>query len=275
MLLANLTVASRFPLFCQFDSSLYRQRLNNFPTLPTSRETLNLPANLQQTISGANFLIYSSQGNEILIFGTQENIIKLSTKVHWCVDGTFKSVPHLYRQLFSIHAFEGDKLIPLIYCLLSAKTRVIYSELFRSLKDNASDLKVVLSPELVTCDFESGLIASIRLEFPTASIRGCYFHFCQAVYRKVQVLGLSEFYINEESYRIYIRKLLALAFVPIELIPHTFQGLKYKVFLIVIENPRRKLDFYQKLEFWNCPEVRLLKIVETDLRNIIQIQMIK
>ena len=51
--------------------------------------------------------------------------------------------------------------------------------------------------------------------------------FCQAVYRKVQVLGLSQFYINQESDRIYIRKLLALAFVPIELIPQTFQGLKY------------------------------------------------
>ena len=53
----------------------------------------------------------------------------------------------------------------------------LYIIIFRSLKDNANDLNVVLSPELVTCEFESGLIASIRLEFPTASIRGCYFHF--------------------------------------------------------------------------------------------------
>ena len=74
MLSVNPTIASRFPLFGQIDSSLYRQRLSNLPTLPASRETLNLPANLQQTISGANFLLYSSQGNEILIFATQENI---------------------------------------------------------------------------------------------------------------------------------------------------------------------------------------------------------
>ena len=61
MLSVSPTIASRFPLFCQIDSSLYRQRRRNFPTLPTSRETLNLPANLQRTISGANFIIYSSQ----------------------------------------------------------------------------------------------------------------------------------------------------------------------------------------------------------------------
>ena len=76
--------------------------------------------------------------------------------------------------------------------IFSAKTRVIYSELFRALKDNAGNLNVVLAPELVTCDFESGLIKSIRLEFPNACVRGCYFDFCQAIYRKVQVLGLSQ-----------------------------------------------------------------------------------
>ncbi|KAI6655754.1 hypothetical protein LOD99_1896 [Oopsacas minuta] len=154
--------------------------------------------------------------------------MKFSTKKHWCVDGTFRSVSHLYLQLFSIHAFEGDKLIPLIYCLLPAKTRIIYSEVILALKDKTNELTTILLPELITCDFESGLIASIRLEFPTACIRGCYVHFCQAVYRKVQILGLSQFYTSEENNKIYIRKLLALAFIPVELIPQTFQDLKHE-----------------------------------------------
>ena len=70
-------------------------------------------------------------------------------KSHWCVDATFKRVPSLYMQLFSIHVFEGDKLIPFIYCLLTAKTRVMYSEVFGYLKDKASSLNVVLSPTLL------------------------------------------------------------------------------------------------------------------------------
>ena len=165
MLSVTPTIASRFPLFSQIDSSLYRERLNKLPTLPISREALILPTNLQQTIAGSTFLQYSSSNTEILIFGTEDNIRMLSTKVHWCVDSTFRSVPHLYLQLFIIHAFEGDKLIPLIYCLLSAKTRVIYSELFRALKDNAGNLNVVLAPELVTCDFESGQIKALDWNF--------------------------------------------------------------------------------------------------------------
>ena len=149
------SIASRFPLFSQIAASLYQERLSNLPTLPTSRETLNLAVNLLQTITGADYLLYSSTGNQILIF-VHKPIRLLSTKKHWCVDVTFRSVTHLYLQLFRIHAFEGDKLIPLIYCLLAAKTRIIYSEVFRALKDKARELNKILSPELVTCDFENG-----------------------------------------------------------------------------------------------------------------------
>ena len=39
-------------------------------------------------------------------------------------------------------------------------------------------------------------------------------------------LGLSQLYVHDRPHRIYIRKLLALAFVPIELISLTFQGLR-------------------------------------------------
>ena len=84
----------------------------------------------------------------------------------------------------------------------------------------------MLLPDLLTCDFERGLISRIRLEFPTTHSRGCYFHFCQAVYRKVQILGLSQRYVNDESSRVCILKLLALAFVPKVNIPQTFDILK-------------------------------------------------
>ena len=60
MLSVNPTIASRFPLFSQIDSSLYRERLNKLPTLPISREALIFPTNLQQTIAGSTFLQYNT-----------------------------------------------------------------------------------------------------------------------------------------------------------------------------------------------------------------------
>ena len=87
--------------------------------------------------------MFSSTNNNIVIFSIEENIRRLSTKSHWCADGTFKSVPNIYTQIFTIHGFECDKLIPLVYCLLSSKTRAIYSQVFRSLKDKADTLSVI------------------------------------------------------------------------------------------------------------------------------------
>ena len=118
---ANPSIASRFPLFSQIDSSLYRERLSHIPSLPASRELLIIPNHLLETIAGSIFHLYSAPNNDILIFSTEDNILKLSTKAHWCVDGTFKSVPRLYLQLFTIHAFEGNKLIPLVYVYFLAK----------------------------------------------------------------------------------------------------------------------------------------------------------
>ncbi|KRX52259.1 hypothetical protein T09_6919 [Trichinella sp. T9] len=37
----------------------------------------------------------------------------------------------------------------------------------------------------IICDFETALIPAIRGYFPNTRVQGCYFHFCQAVHRKV------------------------------------------------------------------------------------------
>ncbi|KRY99416.1 hypothetical protein T11_13854 [Trichinella zimbabwensis] len=37
------------------------------------------------------------------------------------MDGTFKVVPQWYQQLFTIHAFVADKLVPAVYCLCTGK----------------------------------------------------------------------------------------------------------------------------------------------------------
>ena len=76
--------------------------------------------------------------------------------------------------MFSSSAFTSSKGInSLHYYLLSAKTRVVYSQVFRTLKDQADSIDVLLVPNLFTSDFEGGLIASIMLEFSNANFHGC------------------------------------------------------------------------------------------------------
>ena len=53
----------------------------------------------------------------------------------------------------------------------------------------ALNIGLDLTPSAVLLDFEQALINSIRLNFPAAEHRGCYHHFSEAIWRKVQALA--------------------------------------------------------------------------------------
>ncbi|CAF1124278.1 unnamed protein product, partial [Didymodactylos carnosus] len=51
--------------------------------------------------------------------------------------------------------------------------------------------------------------------FPNVLHKGCLFHFGQCVWRQIQTQGLSMKYQHDEHFRLNVKKLIALAFVPI------------------------------------------------------------
>ena len=53
-------------------------------------------------------------------------------------------------------------------------------------------------------DFEIALITAIETEFPRSRIQGCYFHYSQSLWRKIQALGLSGPYRQDQ----HLKKLL-------------------------------------------------------------------
>jgi len=75
-------------------------------------------------------------------------------------------------------------------------------------------------------DFEARLIDAIRQQFPNADHLGCHFHFGQAVWRKVQDVGLAVSYKEIEEIRSFVQKCIALAFIPILDVQITFNILE-------------------------------------------------
>ena len=59
-------------------------------------------------------------------------------------------------------------------------------------------------------------------------MHGCVFHWAQAVYRKVQELGLSTAYHKGGSVSRFVRRILSLPFLPAEHIEPSFKALREK-----------------------------------------------
>ena len=191
-----------------------RQRSGNPLPVPQSKEDIPnpLPPHYRETADGRNFLLVDTNDDDrILIFGTEEGVAMLGNYENWFMDGTFKTVPPLYLQLYTIHSLVDGRTIPAVYALLPDKRRTTYERLLTSLVA----LNANLAPATVMTDFELGAQSAVKDVFPDAQAKGCFFHFAQAVYRKVQSEGLQQRYQEDPNFAMQCRMLAALAFVPV------------------------------------------------------------
>ena len=90
-------------------------------------------------------------------------------------------------QLFTINCFissgAATKQVPLLYVIMSRRRKKDYLAVFRSLLH----LLPRTSVQKFVADFEKGLWNALRQLFPGIPIKGCVFHWCQAIFRKIQV----------------------------------------------------------------------------------------
>ena len=95
-------------------------------------ETMEIPEDFQKTLGGINFLYHDSDGGNrrFSIYATEENLKTLKNCKLWLADGTFKCVPSILYQMFTIHVLFTMKCdgvvkfmsVPLVYMLLPDKT---------------------------------------------------------------------------------------------------------------------------------------------------------
>lgn len=89
----------------------------------------------------------------------------LSNSAQWWADGTFKTAPKLFYQLFVIHGQVYGHVFPLIYCITTKKTQSTYSRIFNQLVEHANSIGINLNPTRIVCDFELGLINAVTEVF--------------------------------------------------------------------------------------------------------------
>lgn len=73
------------------------------------------------------------------------------------MDGTFKSVPKICLQLYTIHFVYYDVVFSGMYALLPNKSEVTYNRLFDILSAKAESLGKSLKPKCFQLDFEMSM----------------------------------------------------------------------------------------------------------------------
>jgi hypothetical protein len=170
----------------------------------------------------ADFVLYDSGpgSDRLMILGCNQLLDGLARSSFWLADGTFKVVPSLFFQLYTIHFQFVTGVNPAaVYCLLPNKTRETYDRMLTEIKG----LVPAANPANVLVDFESATIGAFRDAFPSARVSGCYFHLSQSVLRKVNEIGMKMEYERNDEVRGAVRCLAALSHVPVDDVIEAFE----------------------------------------------------
>ena len=134
-------------------------------------------------------------GNDwgIAVFVTAANIETLENSRHEHIDGTFRTVPNPYRQFLTVHGECNDRVLLCVSVLMVERNIASNRQVLQILKRKV--LQVTgngnWSPQYAITEFEIALITAFETEFPRSRIQGCYFHYSQSLWRKIQALVLS------------------------------------------------------------------------------------
>ncbi|CAH1242609.1 Hypp6887 [Branchiostoma lanceolatum] len=124
-----------------------------------------------------------------------------------------------------IHGLYHGRVIPFVMALMTSKTVGAYRQVLQHIKEKErEETGHDLSPEMIVSDFKGSIISSNETEFPDA-ITGCYFHFCQSLWRRIQQLSLAGPCRWDPRLRLKrcLRKVMGIGYLPVALVRFNFQ----------------------------------------------------
>uniref|UniRef100_A0A2S2QBL8 MULE transposase domain-containing protein n=1 Tax=Sipha flava TaxID=143950 RepID=A0A2S2QBL8_9HEMI len=234
---------------------MHYARSSILPKLPKNLEELQTSldnmSDFLLTNRSENFLLVNDKESNILLFSCKSNLMFLSNVDTIFVDGTFKSCPSLFTQIFTVHGLQNDKYIPLLFFLLPDKELKTYEKAFFHILSECNKINIIFSPKKVFADFEKAIHLAILSVWPSITLKGCRFHLGQSWYRKIQSIGLSsEYKIDSDSSK-YLKYFFGLPFLHPDEVINCFTDN-----LISIKPLDEKIDIFTDyiLEIYILPE---------------------
>ena len=250
-----------YPDFHEYKTTLYRHRAISLPDLPGNVHDIDFTA-IDQTWSctkrGTQFMRKHDTNYGITIFTTQEQLELLADSRFILADGTFKTASPPYQQLYTIHSIENNRRVPLVFALMTNKATVDYERLLHLLhRYTQRATNRIWDPQMVITDYELGMMNAVRTQLPNSDNGGCLFHFNQEIFKKVKEYGLVRAYRRDQRVQDFVRKIMALPFLPIPLVRLNYNLHKHTHRRLIQRYPAlAQLTRYVELTVYNRP-VRL------------------
>jgi hypothetical protein len=208
------------------------------PPEPTAAADLIIPAKYQMTSHVADavqFLLHEDDpdvsGRMVII--TSESMLRhLEQATTILCDGTFKVVPNQFYQLYTVHFIKHDAVFACVYALLPSKTQTIYVRMWEVIQQHCPNF----APRYAVTDFEKAAQEALVQVFPDCQLEGCFFHFTQAIWRKIQALDLRNAYIEDDQVRFHCKSWCSLAFLPEADVMPAFENLDEDIAEANIQN---------------------------------------
>ena len=140
-------LASSLPTFSNVRTSLQRSRATIRPKLPACLSELTIEGEWTLTCSGQQFLqIDDGREDRIVGFFTDDTLKILCESRIVLMDGTFRVVPDIFSQLYTIHGEFLGQIMPLCYLLLPKKDRETYLRMFTLIQNCARSRGLLVRP---------------------------------------------------------------------------------------------------------------------------------
>ncbi|KAL3122614.1 hypothetical protein niasHT_003970 [Heterodera trifolii] len=134
---------------------------------------IQIPAGLLKK-DDESVLIYDSR--EVRLFSM------LKQNRRWSLDGTFRSAPKPWTQVFVIGCYVNNRMVVAAQALLCLLKRQMM------------------------CDFATGMLKAMRHVFPSCERSGCNFHMAQALFRKARSMDIFHLFAENNAEALGQRK---------------------------------------------------------------------
>ena len=162
------------PVFEEFIGTLKRKKYENEPPIPQDVADVAIEGVRSETWTETDNLMHLDKDWGIVIFGTEKTLRLLQRATVIYAGGTFRTAPHLYKQVFTIHANVRGHVVLAVTCLMLNKDIGSYRQVLQALNTKIWQLTGHRwRPATLILDFELASTNAFPTEFRYITVKGC------------------------------------------------------------------------------------------------------